>query len=403
MSLLMTALQKAEKSRTESGIRRDENLALEPLDPADFGRHDRAQYDPAQAATLLTAGERQSALFDFARDHNFGLVLGVLLLVGVAWGSYVWLQIKSPAFFVPKPAPVLASPAPAAQSEPVAAAAVANSADSILAHEETAAQVPVADTLPPQAPPPIVEERLISPPAREAPESPVTGVNEPSRKVAPVESVRAPRAVPAPRVDKEIEIKPAAAELAAPESMVFEAYTAFQNNQYQAAKSLYQEARRAEPKNADSLLGLAAIAALEGNNAEASRLYFRVLELDPKNATAQAGIISSAGRADPANAEVRLKSLITKEPSAHLYSVLGTLHAEQSQWPQAQVAYFHAYHLAPADADHAFNLAVSLEHLNQPKAALTYYEKALELAYRGAKFDRAAAEARMAELQSRVK
>jgi tetratricopeptide (TPR) repeat protein len=180
------------------------------------------------------------------------------------------------------------------------------------------------------------------------------------------------------------------------------AYEAFKNNQYQAAKALYQEAERADPKNTDSLLGLAAIAAIEGNSNEASRLYFRALELDPKNATAQAGIISLGGRADPTNSEVRLKALIAKEPSAHLYGVLGGIHADQSQWAQAQSAYFQAHHLAPDNADYAFNLAVSLEHLNQPKAALTYYQKALSLPQDRLSFDRAVAEARVAALQSRT-
>lgn len=178
------------------------------------------------------------------------------------------------------------------------------------------------------------------------------------------------------------------------------AYAAFQGGQYATAKTLYQEAVRADPKNADTLLGLAAIAASEGNNAEASQFYLKALERDPRNPVAQAGVLGMVGRADPASAEVRLKSLIAKEPSAYLYSVLGALYAEQSQWTNAQSAYFQAHHLTPDNADYAFNLAISLEHVSQPKLALAHYRKALEFAHARSSFDRAAAQNRIAELQS---
>ncbi len=242
-------------------------------------------------------------------------------------------------------------------------------------------------------------------------------VSEPERKPVAKESVQAPAPTPAPeRVIKE---KPAVAGRAAPaargereikvnrateappeKSLTIQAYDAFQTGNYAAAKTLYEEARRAQPKSADSLLGLAAIAALEGNHTEASQLYFKTLELEPRNPVAQAGVISLLGRADPASSEARLKSLIAKEPSSHLYSVLGDLYAEQSRWVDAQAAYFQAHNLAPGNQDYAFNLAVSLEHISQPKLALTYYQKALDLAHERASFDRAAVQARIAQLKS---
>ena len=55
------------------------------------------------------------------------------------------------------------------------------------------------------------------------------------------------------------------------------------------------------------------------------------------------------------------------------------MYADQGNWPAAQTAYFQAHHLARANPDYAFNLAVSLEHLSQPKLALNFYQQALEL------------------------
>ncbi|HKX38397.1 MAG TPA: tetratricopeptide repeat protein, partial [Burkholderiales bacterium] len=53
----------------------------------------------------------------------------------------------------------------------------------------------------------------------------------------------------------------------------------------------------------------------------------------------------------------------------------------------------------PDNADFAYNLAVSLDHLRQPKLALEYYQRAIALAKaRGARFDIAAAESRVAQL-----
>ena len=53
----------------------------------------------------------------------------------------------------------------------------------------------------------------------------------------------------------------------------------------------------------------------------------------------------------------------------------------------------------PDNADFAYNLAVSLDHLRQPKLALDYYQRAIALAKaRGARFDLAAAESRVAQL-----
>ena len=124
--------------------------------------------------------------------------------------------------------------------------------------------------------------------------------------------------------------------------------------------------------------------------------------MDPKNAIAQAGLLGIVGRADPQASEARLKQLLAREPSAFVYFTLGNLYAEQSQWPAAQAAYFRAFHLQPDNADYAFNLAVGLEHLNQPKLALKFYQQALQLAkHQGrSNFELSLAQNRISKLSS---
>ena len=58
-----------------------------------------------------------------------------------------------------------------------------------------------------------------------------------------------------------------------------------------------------------------------------------------------------------------------------------------------------AYSAEPDNADFAYNLAVSLDHLRQPKLALEYYQRAIALAKaRGGRFDLGAAEGRVTQL-----
>lgn len=148
-------------------------------------------------------------------------------------------------------------------------------------------------------------------------------------------------------------------------------------------------------------MGLAAIALADNNAAAAAHHYQRVLELDPRNPAAHAGLISLMGDADPAGSEGRLKALIASQPSAQLQFTLGNVYAQQKRWPQAQQAYFEAYQMEPASADYAYNLAVSLEHINQSKAALNYYRRARDLMQPGRfHFDPARLDARINQLSS---
>lgn len=158
------------------------------------------------------------------------------------------------------------------------------------------------------------------------------------------------------------------------------AYNALQARDYGTAGPLYEQLARADPRNLDVLLGQAAIALHRGDVDNARSHYVAVLRLEPSNTAAQGALLALFGRADYATAELRLKALADREPSAFLYQALGTLYAEQALWPQAQHAYFQAHRLDVRNADHAYNLAVSLEHVGQRALAGTYYRRAVDLA-----------------------
>jgi tetratricopeptide (TPR) repeat protein len=179
-------------------------------------------------------------------------------------------------------------------------------------------------------------------------------------------------------------------------------YSAFMAGNDSLAQQEYASILRQDGNNRDALLGMAAIAAKRGHWDEALKTYLRLQELDPRDTAAQAGLLSlTAGQADPVQSESRVKTLIAQQPDAHfLHFALGNLYAGQSRWAEAQQAFFHAYQKAPNNPDYLYNLAISLDHLNQGKLALEYYQRALALSQSGpANFDKAVAQNRAKELQ----
>jgi tetratricopeptide (TPR) repeat protein len=125
------------------------------------------------------------------------------------------------------------------------------------------------------------------------------------------------------------------------------------------------------------------------------------LQSDPPPSHAQAGLIAlRASRLDPLATESRVKGLLAADPGANvLYFTLGNQLAQQGRWAEAQQEYFKAFAADPDNADFAFNLAVSLDHMRQPRLALEYYRRAIALAEkRAASFDVAGARNRVAQL-----
>ena len=157
------------------------------------------------------------------------------------------------------------------------------------------------------------------------------------------------------------------------------AYRAFLIGDGTSAAEAYRDVLRHEPGNRDAHLGLAALAVRAGRGNEAAGHYARVLESHPADTVARAALIAIDER-DPAQGEGRLMALLRREPhAAHLHFDLGNLYAAQRRWPEAQRSFSDAYRLDRRNADYAYNLAVSLDHLSRPESALRHYREALLL------------------------
>jgi tetratricopeptide (TPR) repeat protein len=375
MSLLMKALEKAAKDRGETQQQPATavdtaaakpvaapamELSLEPL-PADTPASPppepapsrttaktRGDLNQARAATVMQATAPAAAATGprIRPIMALGLAAGVLVL---GFAIYVYLQITNPGMFIRQAPPAAKPPAALAQtpapSKPIATG-------SVIAPAETVAQSRAVE----QAQPPVAR---------------------PAATPASASASDAVRSTDAARNTIQVSAGSAEPQL---NPQLGEAYAALQSGKLDAARQLYSNTLRSEPRNINALLGLAAIAMQEGRAEEANRLYFNVLDLEPRNAYAQAGLIAMMGRADPLAAESRLKQLISREPLASLYFTLGNLYGDQSRWAEAQQAYFQAHQLEPANPDYAYNLAVGLEHVGQPRLAAGFYQRAVDQA-----------------------
>ena len=419
----------------EEDIFEPEELAAAPLLEPQAERFEpfaSSAPESARAASILRATEAPtSGRLDWIRDHpvhTFAAVAGVFM---VFYGAYVYLQLFHPALlrgdFLSKPfaaqtppppaQPIKPVPAPVAEATPPAPAP----ASQTLPGPTPAAGSPAAGAPavpPPNAPmagmPAAVSKPASAEPVTAAPTAPVQPSTAPTVAQA---SPRAPGAGGRPRAQLRASAAASSASVednlarkepepnGAPVSPTMtQAYEALQSGNLDRAEALYREVIQSDAQNIDAMLGLATIAAQRGNSQQAIGFYERALELEPRNSVAQAGLIAIIGQADPQTSETRLKQLIAREPSAFLYFNLGNLYARQDQWASAQAAYFQAYQMQPDSPDYAYNLAIGLEHLNQPKLALTYYRKAVELSFQKgrANFDQKRVIERIGQLSARV-
>jgi Tfp pilus assembly protein PilF len=180
-------------------------------------------------------------------------------------------------------------------------------------------------------------------------------------------------------------------------------HASLQRGETELSRQEFEQALQRDPNNTDALLALAAIAQRQGRPVDADGLRQRALVANPSDPATQAAVLNNlSANADPHTAESRLKSLLSSQPeSAPLNFALGNLYSRQSRWAEAQQVYFNAVAADGDNPDYLFNLAVSLDHLRQPRLAAQHYQLALEAAAkRPAGFVRENVQKRLGELQA---
>ena len=411
MSLLMDALRRAETAKQESARNAQggtlptagDQLSLEPISPepskgatnplpdlashlaavdADLAKAARPEPRPPSAQTRAIPETRPVEPREAVRNAfaakgaipapsrlPLWLALGTLLIAGVAIGSYVWYQMNAMnrgSLAVSTPPPMAQ---PALPPRPQPAAPIAPPAVFAAADQPTATVMTGASATP-------LFPRQEARPARMPSAASEASAN------APIHLTRT---------------RPE------PDSNLARGLASLQRGETELSRQEFEQALQRDPNNTDALLALAAIAQRQGRPADAEGLRQRALVANPSDPATQAAILNSpSSNADPHTAESRLKSLLSSQPeSPPLNFALGNLYSRQGRWAEAQQVYFNAVAADGDNPDYLFNLAVSLDHLRQPRLAAQHYRLALEAsAKRPAGFARDKVQQRLDELQT---
>ncbi len=416
MSLLMDALKKAEEAKrhntgdSEMPVA-DRELRLEPASPLPKLEEHLAAVNAdlaAQADTVPPPPVAPESSPEKRQAHNIFAAAGaprtaplrrrplvwIVAAAGVVFilgaGVVGWQLSRPPATTLSTP-PATTLPAPAQPNTTVDTTTPLPPAE--------AAVIPIAPATPDSSRPAgatILSEGASTTATARPPHS-QTGVGLPPGEATP-HRLRSPPQAHAPRQT----VPPHREDHDTP---LNRAYELLQAQRLDEAANAYRQVLRQDGRNPDALTGLAAIAAHQGDTGSAEALYGQALEADPRHAAALAGLVSLKGNSDPSGAESRLKTQLATDPdNAALHFALGNLMAGQRRWSEAQQAYFHAHTAEPDNPDAAFNLAVALDHLRQPRLAVQYYRVALLAAgQRPAGFDLEQARHRLEQLATPAK
>jgi Tfp pilus assembly protein PilF len=422
VSLLLDALKRAEQEKlargdrpeAESGTARatpaaasappaPAGLELQPIAPAaaNSAAGPKPAGSPQAAQVVFQAKAAPAANEPRSRSMLLGTAIGGLLIVVIAVGAYVWHTIRT---LTPQPVAAVRPLPPGPLANVAPAPAAAEPAPPFVPREPGATRMPSTSapgTTPPSgaspAPPASVPAPGAPPAAAPPPRAAATlSVTEPARgdAASAMQEVLRSAAAPPLRMERSNEAPRVPRDISA-------GYEALTRGDLAAARKSYQAALASDAAGVDALLGMATVEAQSGNRSAAAALYRRALEVDARNATAHAGLAALADYSRPEALEAQLRDDLTRQPdSAQLRFALGNLFASQSRWTEAQAEFFEAYRLDPGVADVLYNLAVSLDHLGQPKLAVEFYARALEAAQvQATQFDPAPVARRLAELR----
>lgn len=446
MSLLIKALDKAEKSKTKGLAGEDFELLLSPINstlaqpsvainPSSANKPITSaavqnssattpslvsSTSPASSTSPKSAANVFSAKSVRVNNQNTSLALitGAGLVALLALGIYFVQFVDNTPNVVTAPQPL--EPQPIAEAAALQQTIEAQPAETLIAQQAVAA-IPVPDKPMqlaenqelPEAPvkkrakkPILAEDEALVAPEDVAvenaaePAEPIIAA-KPNRKMAKSKNLQLGESIASSSASISVTKTTAQAGV---NPVLMSAYEAYNAGDDASAQKLYKQVLQRDVRNVDALLGLGAIASRQGRVADANAWFSKALEADPRNSVAQAAMLdsnlqSNQLQGDEVNNESRIKNMLAKQPdNANLHEALGNFYAEQNQWPAAQQAYFDAYSLN-GGADNAFNLAVSLDQMGKPKLALPYYQRALAQASATSSIDRASLEARIAAIQ----
>ena len=350
-------------------------LATEGVPPVtlEYGSMPRVFQDPPMPSLAFTLGERPADGL-----WRLYLVLATILVVFLTVGTYAYYRYTLTQY------PVLLAQLLSNDKIPPGDAPVVGVEAISAAVKNTAPGEPQSSR---QNPPLVDRGALVStspkvspdvrPVAQAAPVKQSTAQNLPGKSqdhpVNVAESVTVPAAtggVVIVKQDREIV-----------NTIVDRAYQHYARQNLDQARILYQEVLQLQANQADALRGLAAIATRQGRIQVANGYYRKLLQLNPGDELAVAGLVSGIQLEDPQQARQMLLAALRQAPeSATLYFALGSLYISLQQWRDAQKALQQAVQLDQGNANYLYNLGISHDRLGDAVAALSVYRRAVQAA-----------------------
>lgn len=164
------------------------------------------------------------------------------------------------------------------------------------------------------------------------------------------------------------------------DSKIVAAGRALALQRYDAAKEMYDELYRLNPKDSRVLMGRAVLFQKMGNVEQATAAYEDVLKYNPDNAEAVVNLAGLIRKQYPAVALNKLLDLRQQYPdNAVVAAQLGVAYADTGNYPDAYHYLSMAASMDPNNSQHLFNMAVVAEKAGDAQKAIANYEKALEI------------------------
>lgn len=163
------------------------------------------------------------------------------------------------------------------------------------------------------------------------------------------------------------------------DSQVVAASRAVLLQRYDAAKEMYDELYKLNPRDGRVLMGRAVVFQKMGQTEQAISAYEEVLQYHPDNAEAVVNLAGLIRKEYPAVALNKLLDLRQQYPdNAVVAAQLGVTYADAKNYQDAFRYLSMAASMEPENPQHFYNMAVVAEKAGDPQKAIQNYEKALE-------------------------
>lgn len=163
-------------------------------------------------------------------------------------------------------------------------------------------------------------------------------------------------------------------------AQIISANRAVKLGRYDAAKEMYDELYRLNPRDGQILSGRALLLQKMGFADQAISAYEELLDIYPDNTDAIVNLAGLIRKQYPAVALNKLLDLHMKVPNnTAVTAQLGVAYADSGNYVDALRYLGDAASMDPKNALHFYNMAVISEKAGKNSQAVSYYEKALEL------------------------